>query len=196
MKLIERIILLVFFLAILLKAGLFRGTRASLEISTLLLSMLYFYFGFALFNGIGFRAMFKKSSYAGVSVGKISGAIALGLALSSVLIGILFKLMFWPGANEMIMIGGTGLLIILLVASVVMVIKKKSLDSFYKGIFLRGSVALIFALVFFFTSQKSLIRFFHRDNPTFAELMIKAMGNPQDEELQRQLEEAGEMENK
>jgi glucan phosphoethanolaminetransferase (alkaline phosphatase superfamily) len=194
MKLIERACLTLSLLGILLKLLLIRSGNPVLIISASLLSFVYFYFGFALLNGIGFRAMFKKASYANISTGRILGAIGVGFFLSIILIGLLFKLMIWNGAQEMITIGATGLFMVLLAACVVMVIKRKSLDSFYKGIFVRGGVALLLAVIVFLTPGRSLIRIYHRDNPAFAELMIKALENPQDEELQKQYEEAREKE--
>src|SRR5258706_11537060 len=101
MKIIERASLIISLVGFLLKLLLIRTGNPTLIISASLLSFIYFYFGFALLNNIGFRAMFKKASYANISIGRILGAIGVGLFLSIVLIGILFKLQIWNGSNEM-----------------------------------------------------------------------------------------------
>ncbi|MBI1767269.1 MAG: hypothetical protein HYR67_02710 [Bacteroidetes bacterium] len=190
MKLIERAGLIISLLGFLLKLLLIRTGNPILIISASVLAMIYFYFGFALLNDIGFRTMFKKASYADISTGRVLGAIGVGLFLSIVLIGILFKLQIWNGSREMITIGATGLFMTLLAAGIVFLIKRKTIDSFYKGIFVRGVVALLLAVIVFLTPGRSLIRIYHRDNPAFAELMIKALENPQDEELQKQFDDA------
>src|SRR5882762_1302875 len=118
MKVIERATLIISFLSFLLKLLLVRSAIPVFIISISLLSCIYFYFGFALLNGIGFQAMFKKASYVGISSGRMIGAIGVGFFLSVILIGILFKLQIWMGSVEMITIGTTGLFVTLLAAGV------------------------------------------------------------------------------
>ena len=96
----------------------------------------------------------------------------------------------------MITIGATGLLVTVLAASVVFLIKRKTLDPFYRGIFLRGAIAIIFAFVIFAIPSRYLIRIYHRDNPAYGELMIKALENPQDKEIQDEFDKALERENR
>jgi hypothetical protein len=183
MKLLEKITFAFSLIGIVLKLLLIRSGNPTLIISASLLSSIYFYFGFALVNGVGFRAMFKKASYAAISGIRIVAGIGLGVFLSIVVIGSLFKLQIWMGSIEMITIGSTGLLVTVLAASVVFLIKRKTLDAFYRGIFLRGAVAFIFAFIIFAIPARSLIRIYHRNNPAYAELMIKALENPQDKEM-------------
>jgi len=196
MKQIERATLISSFVAFVLKLLSVHDVNPIFIISTSLLSCVYLYFGFALLNSVGFRAMFKKASYDNVSAGRIIGAIGVGFFLSIIVIGILFKLMIWSGSHEMLTIGTTGLVITLLAAGVVFLIKRKNLDLFYQGIFVRGAFAILFAVIVFLTPGRSLIRIYHRDNPVYAELMIKALENPEDEELQKQFDDAREKEYK
>ena len=64
----------------------------------LCLSTMYFYLGFALFNGIYLRGIFKKELYKGVSLQRTLVAIVTGIALSFMLIGTLFQMHSWPYA--------------------------------------------------------------------------------------------------
>ena len=196
MKLFEKITFALSLIGILLKLLLIRTGNPVLIISASLLSCIYFYFGFALINGVGFRAMFKKASYAPISGIRIVAGIGVGLFLSIVVIGSLFKLQIWMGSIEMITIGSTGLFVIFLAAGVVFLVKRKSLDAFYRGIFLRGAIAIIFAFIIFAIPSRSLIRIYHRDNPAYGELMIKALENPQDKEIQDEFDKALERENR
>jgi len=70
-----------------------------LAVSGFLLAGLYFYLGFALFNNIRLRNIFKFDSYQGIKSGRILGASLIGIALSSTLIGFLFKVFHLPGAD-------------------------------------------------------------------------------------------------
>lgn len=81
-------------------------------ISLLMLSCLYFCFSFALFNKIQFADIFKKDSFAKISASKVIIAIGTGIALSIILIGILFKILRWPFSNQNLLIGGIMILII------------------------------------------------------------------------------------
>ncbi|MBS1559471.1 MAG: hypothetical protein JST69_12180 [Bacteroidetes bacterium] len=196
MKLLEKITFALSLIGIMLKLLLVRSGNPVLIIGASLLSCIYFYLGFALINGIGFRAMFKKASYAAIRGIRIVAGIGIGLFLSIVVIGSLFKLQIWMGSIEMMAIGSTGLLITVLAASVVFLVKRKSLDLFYRAIFLRGAIAFIFALIIFAIPSRSLIRIYHRDNPAYAELMIKALENPQDKEIQDEFDKAIERQNR
>jgi glucan phosphoethanolaminetransferase (alkaline phosphatase superfamily) len=196
MKLIERIALFEVLAAFLLRVMLFKAVIPFMIIGLSLLSMIYFYFGFALFNGIGFRGVFKKASFANVSTSRIIGAVGFGLALSIISIGILFKLLIWNGANEMLIIGASVLFCILVIAGVTFLMKKKPVDVFYKGIFMRGIAALILACVLFFVPGRALIQLYYRNDPEVGELMIRAQENPNDEESQKALDKAMEEERK
>ena len=89
------------------------------------LSMLYFHLGFAIFNTIRLRKVFNKESYKNISALKIFGSIAAGLSLSITIIGILFKVMHWPGASVNLIFGFSGILMVS-VLSIVKYLKTKS----------------------------------------------------------------------
>ena len=65
-----------------------------LILSLLVLSTLYCYFGFALFNNIRLKEIFKKDRHTEISVLRIIGAVFSGMILSTYVIGILFKLQY------------------------------------------------------------------------------------------------------
>lgn len=77
-----------------------------------MLSCLYFSFSFTLFNKIQFTDIFKKDSFTKISASKVIIAIGAGIALSIILIGILFKILRWPFSNQNLLIGGIMILII------------------------------------------------------------------------------------
>lgn len=80
-------------------------------ISTSLLATLYMAMGFSIFNGIGFKELTKGGAFKNISSARLVYTVLLGLAFSIALIGIIFKLQFWPGASFQISFGITGLAI-------------------------------------------------------------------------------------
>lgn len=66
--------------------------------SILALSLMYFFWGFAFFNSIPLRNIFKRSAYASLPRYHVAGGIFTGIALFFACMGILFKLLWWPGA--------------------------------------------------------------------------------------------------
>ncbi len=118
MKKTELILLISIMLGFVLKSFEVPGGLALMIFSFCILSIMYFYFGFAFFNGIRMRNIFSAQSYAGLTTNKIVGAIAVGLSLSATIIGIMFKVMHWPGALVIIYIGMAPLIVIAIISAV------------------------------------------------------------------------------
>lgn len=116
MKKAEIILIIVAMLGVILSFIPVPGGNILTILSITFLACLYFYFGFALFNGIRLRDIFKKSSYQGISALRIIGAIVTGIAISMAIVGMEFRIMRWPGASIMLMVGGLGLCLLLITA--------------------------------------------------------------------------------
>ena len=106
-------------------------------LSLSLLSVFYFYFSFALFNGIRLRNIFKKSAYEGVTALRVLGAALMGFVLSVTIMGILFKVQDWPSSHGLLIAGLLGLTIVLIVGGI-RYFKTKS--GYYTAIFKRIAV--------------------------------------------------------
>lgn len=153
------------------------------------LSLLYLLFGFAIFNKISLRKILKESSYANTSKQRIFGTICLGIALSITLMGILFRLMFWPGSTFNLSFGLI-LLVIIMILSIVKFMKNNS--SFYKMIMLRITLFGSFALLLFAIPQMALVKIKYRNDPTLIEAFRKALENPENEKLRDDIEKERE----
>lgn len=110
----------------------------------LALSLLYFYLGFALFNGIHLRKMFTAESYKGLGSWRIGVAIGTGIAISQIVIGFMFTILNYPMANTLIQVGLVFTAVILLIASLR---NAKEKHRFYRDIILRCAVSIIIAIV-------------------------------------------------
>jgi len=146
-------------------------------------SMFYFWFGFALFNDIRLREIFKKESYFGIRSNKILGGILTGWLMSFIILGILFKIMSWTGATILLTFGIIGSIIILIIGFL-----KYSKSLFYKGIFKRVILISTISIVLFIIPTEVVMRVKHRDNPAYAEALIKAGKEPDNMEAQKELE--------
>ena len=111
----------------------------------LALGLLYFYFGFALFNGIRLRNIFKVDSYKGVGPWRIAIAIGTGIALSNLTIGFMFSIRSYPMA-ETLLIFGIVLAAIMIILT--LIINARDKNPFYRNIIMRCLVFLIIAVAF------------------------------------------------
>jgi len=114
-------------------------------LSFLPLSLLYFYLGFALLNGIRLRNIFKADSYKDLGVWRIAIAIGTGIALSNLTIGFMFSILSYPLAKTML-IFGIALAVIMTILALIKNAREK--NPFYRNIILRCLIFLIIAVVF------------------------------------------------
>lgn len=175
MKITELVLAISFIIAIILSIHLFPGAGLLAILFGSLLSMLYFYFGFAFFNNIPLSSIFKKSSYTAVSTTRIVGGIAVGFVLSTATIGILFKLMSWPGADFIVLIGLASMIVVFAIA-IFKNIRNKS--SYYHKIFLRLGVWGIIATLFFVTANHTLLNYKYRNHQEYLQALKNEIADP------------------
>ena len=180
MKLTEKILVALSILAIVLKLLLIPGGSVLFVLAISILSCIYFALGFALFNGIRLRKMFKKESYSNTSALKIIGAICMGFVLSMVSIGIMFKLQMWPGAGPMLIVGAPPMFIILIIVFVKFILTK---HKFYLNALIRCGIFTLFGIALFFTSGLTLIKLQFRNHPEYIQAYEAYQNNPSSLEL-------------
>ena len=149
------------------------------------LAFLYYPFGFALFNRIGFRQIFKKKSYEGLSALRIFGSIGAGMAFSAICMGILFKIQRWAGANLMLIDGLVPTFIILIIA---LIKYFKTKGKFYIEILKRTAIIGALGLLFFYTSTLTIVKIRFRNHPDYIKAYEMYLNNPEDEELKQKLD--------
>ena len=106
-----------------------------------ILSMIYFPFGIYFLSGKTFQ-----QQNVGLSIG-------VGMALSILVVGILFKLMHWPGALAMLIVGLAGVIPLFFV---VRMLRNRNTyeerNDYYGQLFLRLSIGVIVGLCLFIAS--------------------------------------------
>jgi hypothetical protein len=184
MKKFEFILGFIAILGVLLKIFNVPGSNNLIILAFFTLSTFYYVFGFAFFNNIRLRDIFKKVSYKATNAKRIIGAIGLGWAISMIIAGVIFKLLFWAGANMQLLTGLVVLGIILLVATIFYFRNKAE---YYKRIFKRIVIYGGIGLLLFLTPSSALVDIYYRNYPDYAELFKKVLDSPKDLELREQL---------
>ena len=162
----EKILIGFVIFSIVMKYLFVPGSGVTFLLSMGVLSSMYFYFGFLFFNGIRLRNIFKKDAYKGVTAWRILGAIATGLGLSTILIGMLFRGQHWPGANINLV---TGIVISFTVGIVALIKYRKNKVPYYKNILIRVSVMVLMGIVILSISERTFVELRFRNHPKYIE---------------------------
>jgi magnesium-transporting ATPase (P-type) len=157
-----------------------------ISIGCLLLSLLYLFFGFALFNGIRLRDILKKKSYEEISTLRMLLTIIIGFVLSMLIIYILFKFQMWPYGQQGLQISLTMLLIIIIVVLIKYVISK---DKFYFNFLIRLFTIGVYGLILFFISNENLLEMRYKNFPEYIKAEKKLMQDPENKYLQQKANE-------
>lgn len=168
------------FVGVLFKFLHYPGSEELIIISFSSLSVLYMYFGFALFNNIKLRSIFKKTFYTGISSKRIIGGIGAGAALSFSAIGLMFKFQSFPGSLIQL---GIGLFALTIVAIISLVKNRKRQDEYYQNILKR---VIAFALVSAFLMAipyKTWLTWKYPGYPEFVNAILEADADPENEAL-------------
>ncbi len=175
--------------AIVLEMFLVPGANVAMILLLSLLSVVYFCFGFLLFNGIRLRDVRKKDSFKGISSLRIIGAIGAGVALSYTTIGILFELRIWPGAG-ITQINGLVLLAVVTIVGLFKYARNKS--PYYTRIFKRIAIIGGLAVILLVTPSTTWLAFKYRNHPAYLEALTQALADPGNEELWMKADEERE----
>jgi hypothetical protein len=185
MKKLEKILGVAFLIALILKLTLLPGGGILATFSLLILANLYFLFGFALFNQIALKDIFKGASYNGIPALRIIGAIGTGSALSVLCVGILFRLQHWPGASINII---TGVIVSLIILIIVLIKYFKAKEQFYFRILKRLIILGGLGFILLNLSDSTIIKFQFRNHPDYIKAYELYIKNPQDETLRNNLD--------
>jgi hypothetical protein len=180
MKKLEIIFICLAALGLTFKVLHFPGSGVLTVLSLSLISSLYFYVGFALFNNIGFRKLFKKESYQNISSNRVVGGVATGMALSIAALGIQFKLQSWPGARVMLIFGFSSSVVITLVS---LLKKSKSTDNYYPNILKRVVAFGAISIILFSIPKPTWLAWKYPNNPEYIKAVLDADKDPSNQEL-------------
>jgi 4-hydroxybenzoate polyprenyltransferase len=177
------------FLGLIFKLLHLPGGALFILVPFIILALTYMYLGFALFNGIKFRKIFKKDSYHNIKTPRIIGAIGTGLALNCSIFGIIFRFLNYPGASYLLLFG-------LVCTSIITIIsiqkKQKDTEQYYVNILKRIAVFGTLCLVLVVMPYRTWLKINHPKNPEYIEAVMKSRANPDDPELRKKVSEEWE----
>lgn len=186
MKIFEKILAGIILLGVILKyTKVVVGADTLIMWGTLLISCIYYPFGFLFFNQIKLRNVFKKNAYAHTNTLKIVMGIVAGLASAIVCIGGLFKILHLTGANEMLFLGLVFTALSLAVATTLVITKK---DTTSKFILTRLPIMAVIGMILFFTSELSLVKLQYQNHPAYIEAYTEYLKDPRNEQLLKKRE--------
>lgn len=186
MKKVEIILAILSVVAIAMDLLFIPGGSGLTMIFLFTLSGMYMYFSFAILNDIGLRKIFKSESYQSTSPFRVVGTVFVGFQLATTIIGILFKILNWTGADEMLSVGLVGLFI----AGVVGLIRyRKSGSATYPRVFRRIIVVGGLGTILYLMPEMGWMKFKFRNYRSFIEAQKKLNADPYNQELQRKVDE-------
>lgn len=155
-------------------------------LSTLTLSFLYLPLGIFLFNNVKLSRIGKKESYNGLNAFKQVSFVFVGMGLQILVLGILFKIMNWSGADIM-NLSGIFALIFVLVLSVIAFINgpRQFFLKIVKRVIVYGGLAILLA----FMPKYSLLDIKYREYPEFAAALKAYNEDPDNAELNKKKDE-------
>lgn len=157
------------------------------------LSLLYLFLGFALFNDIDMKEIFKKESYLGKSILRILGGVGTGISLSATVIGLMFKFQSWKNADNNLLVGLSSLFIL----TVVVLIKySKNKSYYYSNILKRSFLIGGFGLILLLTPTSMYIDYKYRNYPEYMNALKNLIADPDNKQLQNKVNEERQKMNK
>ena len=162
MKLLEKILVGFFAIALSFKLMYWPGANIFLILSVGALSLFY-----------TTKYVYNQNDSSGKQY-KI--AFATGNLYAITLVGFLFKIMFWPGGTVAIIVACLGLLISLII--IFLEYRQEDKKKYYAPILYRTLIMFLFSFVVYKISNKDLYAYTHKNDPIGIELYNKMSDNP------------------
>ena len=157
------LIILIILLAVAAVVGLLASPATTwgsvlFAFSMYFLGLIYALFGFLILNG----KKLKSKAIREMSFNQAFFAAMTGWGIGTIIIGILFKFQFWPGANVLLVVGLIWV-IVLLIVDVYLAVKDENSKVLAKNAIIHGAIALILGILVATMSYDHVIRFMVKD---------------------------------
>jgi hypothetical protein len=133
-------------------------------------------------TGKSLKTLFSGAKFKG----DLFYAFLTGIAVSTTLVGILFKIQLWPMGILLLTFGLFSVLVLMAVNAIRF---KKTSEDFFKGLLIRCTVAFFVGSVVFMIPNDALLEHHFGDNPEYIEAFKNWGANPRDPEAMERLEE-------
>ncbi len=115
--------------------------------------------------------------------------IATGIVSAIGLIGITFKLMYWPFATNMLLVATILLPIIICIAVYLKFSSSGATQGDYNGFFLRVGIIYVFAALLYLTPNSALIAFQYRGDDERIRIMTQRFEHPENKEYRKEYDD-------
>ena len=184
MKNLEKIVLGLFFVSIPLKIFQLPGGQLILLLSGASVAMFYYVAGYFILNDVSLKMLLKERKGKNVSIPILFGSIMAGWDFSIIALGILFKLMFFPGADNMLV---TGIILLTILQIGSLFIRKTNPETFAR-FFNRVIIFFGAGLLASFLSYNQIIDFEYSDDVEYSEALKKTMTYPNDTAIRKEFD--------
>lgn len=172
----EKIFTGLFVIGLLLKFIHIPGGNVTILITITILSLLYLLFSFYFLSDTTIKNQNTILS------------VISGIVFFILLIGILFKLLYWPGGIAMMSLAILIGIIHFIIVLITKIKHEKGLIRYYKNLLIRSALMNSFCLLLFIIPPSALINIEYRNDPDFARLKIAQLEDPTNKEIQYELE--------
>ena len=183
MKKIEIVLVSISLIAVILRVLDFPGGEVLSAVSFSTLGYFYIFLGFALFNGISFKEIPRKTAYQNTSPLMIFSAFAGGYALLVILNTISAKLLLRE-INPYLPLWLIDLLIVLII---IVFAQRRSKSRHQVNIYKRLTIAGVLSLILHLIPSATLIDIYYGGYPDYAETYKKLLNDPDNPDLKKQL---------
>ena len=173
----EKILSSIFLIGLLFKILSWPYGSVLIIISASIISTLYFVVAFYLFCDKNIKNQ------------KLSLSITSGIFLSIIPLGVLFKIMYWPGAQNLLLIGS--ILASILYAIIYYFNSKANHDlkNYYKNMLTRTGVLTVLATFIYIVPLSALLEIQYREDPELVRIKTLYYSNPENLEYKKQHDE-------
>ena len=184
MRKLETILVSSFFVSVILKLFQLPLGDLLLILSGSSVAMFYYVAGYFIMNDVSLRRLLKEKKGKNVSVPVLFGSIMAGWDFSIIAIGILFKVMLFPGADNMLVTG----IILLTILQIGSIFIRKTHPETFARFFNRVIIFFGAGLLASFISYNQIIDFQYSDEPEYSEALKKTIAFPNDTTIRLEYE--------
>lgn len=184
MKTTEKILGVLFLIGIILNLAVIPGGSTLTILAGGVLAMIYPLIGFFVINDLKINQLLK-GGFKNIKPLHIVGAIFTGMAMSMLLIVLMFKLMMWPGASFMVIVGVFSSLSIIVIAGIKYALSK---SVYYRHVLIR-LIPLSVLVLLLFTFSSTIREIKYGDAPEYLKAIEAAEADPSNEALQQKVVE-------
>ena len=170
----EKVLSILLIISLLFVSINWPGAKLFVIMSLLILALVYFPFAFYFFSD----KTLKRQN--------LAVSIIFGWLLSIIPIGIMFKLMFWPGYHVMILTSCLTAPILLIIAFILFKKSKEDLKTYYKNLLSRTTVLTIAAFIMLAMPLETLIKFQSDGDTELDRLKVLYYTNPENSTYKKQ----------